>query len=166
MSGAYKRRETLLTLVTSYEDCPIEIEKRKYLNITEGFMKFIANKVIEGDDIALPSKMGILRVYGKKSNPVIKDGVITGLSPDWKNTLALWKSNSEAKQEKKMLYHFNEHTRGIRYKFSWVTTVISLRFKSLYSFRASRNNKRTLWKHILGGQEYRLYIPGIKTIKQ
>jgi hypothetical protein len=165
MAGAYKRRETLLTLVTSYEDCPIDIEKKKYLEITEGFMKFIANKVIEGDDIALPSKMGTLRVYGKKIIPIIKDGEICGLAPDWKSTLVEWEKNPQAKKEKKILYHFNEHTRGVRYKFSWLTSVISLRFKTLYSFKASRHNKRELWKHILNGQEYRVYTPPLKTAK-
>ena len=103
----YKRRPELLTLITSYEDCPIEISKQDYLTITEGFMKFISARMLDGLRVILPSSMGILYVFGRKQ--VIKmgeDGKARGLAPDWKSTKELWEKDSEAKKNKTIIKFF------------------------------------------------------------
>lgn len=151
---SYKRRPTLLTLITSHEDCTIEVDKKEYLKITEGFMKFISDKLLNGDEIVLPSSMGKINIIGKKQKIRIEDGIIKGLAPNWKETLKLWESNPEAKAKKQRVFHFNEHSRGIRYKFGWLTRNVPLRTKNLFTFIATRNNKRRLWKKILAGKEY------------
>ena len=151
----YKRRPELLTLVTSYEDCPVDISKDDYLKITEGFMKFIASKVVSSKEVNLPASMGKLAVVGKKTKfEVQEDGFIKGLAPDWKKTIALWSEDAEAKMNKQVIYHFNDHTRGIRYKFTWFKKNIPLRIKSLMVFKPARVNTRAVWKNILNGIEY------------
>lgn len=152
----YIRRPELLTLVTSYDDCSVDISKDEYLKITSGFMKFIADKIVDGDEVILPMGMGTIMVTGRKQDlKVDEDGNIRGLAPDWRRTIKLWKDNPEAKKEKKMVYFFNEHTRGIIYKFSWYTLNIPLRFKKVFAFYAIRKNKRQVSDNIINGKEYR-----------
>ena len=144
-----------MTLYTSYEDCPVDISKEEYLDITGGFMKFIADKIVDGERVTLPSSMGELLVLGRKQVITTgENGEIKGLAPDWKSTLALWDKDPEAKEKKTIIKFFNEHTSGYRYKFGWNTLRVPFRFKSLYTFRATRDNKRRVWKKILEGQEY------------
>jgi len=157
MRKKYKRKSTLLTLVTSYEDCEIKVSKQRYMEITSAFMKFIANKLLDGASVVLPYKMGTIDVIGRKPKVKIVNGEIKGLSPDWKSTLQLWKDDPEAKTEKRKLYHFNDHTGGIRYKFAWLVKNVPLRNKNIMTFIAVRNNKRTLWKKIVNEhKEYRI----------
>jgi hypothetical protein len=152
----YKRRYSLLSLVTSYKECKVDINKNKYIEITEGFMKFIASKLLNGEVVNLPVGLGQLNVIGRKQNLKMVDGEIRGLAPDWKSTLKLWENKPEEKEKKTVIYFFNEHTRGIRYKFGWNTSSISLRTKNLFTFIATRSNKRILWKRILEGKEYQI----------
>jgi len=149
-----KRRPTMISITTSYKECLVDISKNEFLEITYGFMKFIAAKILTGERVALPANMGSIDIIGRKPSIKIEDGIIKGLAPDWKSTLTLWKNDPKAKEEKKILYHFNDHTRGIRYKFSWITSRISATNKSLFNFIANRENKRKLWKSILSGKEF------------
>jgi hypothetical protein len=150
----YKRRPTLLSLTTSHKDCPIDISKREYLDITEGFMKFISDKIIEGERVNLPSSMGIIEVRGRKQEITIDGDMIKGLAPNWKETLKLWEKDEEAKKKKTRIFHFNEHSRGIRYKFIWINIRVPIRTKQIFRFIATRKNKRRLWKEILNKREF------------
>jgi len=162
----YKRRPELLTLVTSYEDCTVEVSKSEYLSITEGFMKFISDRILDGIRVKLPVNMGMLYVFGRKQVITIgKDGKPRGLAPDWKSTKALWEKDPEAKKNKTIIKFFNEHSGGIRYKFGWATTDIPLIFKDLFAFKATRENKRRLWKLIMAEKEYEIAKPLKKTKK-
>ena len=157
----YKRRDTLKTLVTSYEDCPVEISKEKYLDITEGFMQFISDKLLNGEEIDLPLKQGTLMVAGRKQQIRVdsETGNIKGVTVDWKKTLLLWKENPEAKLMKKRIYHFNEHTNGNRYKIFWLNGYANMKNKSLMYFKATRHNSRELWKKLMENKEYKLLQP-------
>lgn len=154
--SVYHRRSSLLSLVTSYEDCDVKISKKDYLHITEEFMKFIASKILNGDSVVLPAGLGTLGIIGRKPKIKIEENTIKGLSPDWKKTKELWETDEVAKKEKKVLYFFNEHTGGVRYKYGWAKWAVRLRNKHLFYFRASRENKRNVWKKIMEGKEYYL----------
>ena len=154
----YKRRKTLLTLVTSYDDCPVDISKNEYLKITEGFMKFISSKIKNGKDVNLPANYGNILIVGKKNRVKIsEEGYITGVPVDWKSTLNLWNTNEEAKKSRKRIFFFNEHTNSISYSFKWLKGHAYVFNKHLYQFTPTRTNKRDLWKSILGGKEYKTY---------
>ena len=108
------------TLVDTYADCPVEVSKKRYIEICKAFFKFLMQKVLDGESVTLPGRLGKIEITGKKVKPIIgKDGQIKGLAPDWVNTKKLWDSNPEAKEKKTIVYHFNEHSNGIRYKFRW-----------------------------------------------
>lgn len=126
-----------------------------YCNILNEFFKFLMNLVLEGEHIKLPYRTGSILITGLKTKPRIdENGEIKGLNPDWVKTKALWNSNPEAKASKKVIYNFNEHTHGIRYKITWVKKRLDILNNDLYSLIFSRTNKRDVMTKIYEGKEY------------
>lgn len=119
------------------------------------FMKFIMAKVFAGYEVKLPARLGSIQVVGRKVKPRFgADGKIVGLAPNWPQTKKLWESNPEAKKNKEIVYCFNEHSDGYRYRLLWSRKGVLLKNKSVYSFRLSRSNKRTINKLIKEGKEF------------
>jgi hypothetical protein len=126
-----------------------------YLEIVLGFIKFMMNKVFEGKDVKIPSELGIMGIRGRRQKPRLdEEGNIAGLPPDWVGTKKLWEENPEAKERGQLLYHFNEHSAGFRYKLVWFKGGYKFRNKSVYSIKLSRHNKRFISNLIKGGKEY------------
>lgn len=130
------------------------VDVKTFLTINYLYMKFIIKKVFEGKVVTLPMRMGFFKVIGKKQKPQIVDGKIKGLAPDWVKTKQLWDKNPEAKAQKKLMYHTNFDTEGIRYRFTWSKDKIIVSNKTLYSFQLSRANKRMLNTLIRLGHQY------------
>ena len=126
----------------------------QYVQITNNFMKFLITKLLITGEINIPERLGKLSIFGKKVNVRIEDGEIKGLAPDWVKTKELWDSDPIAKQNKQLVYHFNEETNGIRYKFSWSKNRVLVSNKTLYNLRMTRSNKRELSKLVREGKEY------------
>ena len=131
---------------------PINISQ--YVQIINHFMKFLSSKLLSTGEINIPERLGKLSIFGKKVNVRIEDGEIKGLAPDWVKTKELWDSDLIAKQNKQLVYHFNEETNGIRYKFSWSKNRVLVSNKTLYNLRMTRSNKRELSKLVREGKEY------------
>ena len=131
---------------------PINISQ--YVQIINHFMKFLSSKLLSTGEIILPDRLGRLSIFGKKVNVRIEDGEIKGLAPDWVKTKQLWDSDEEARNNKQLVYHFNEETNGIRYKFSWSKNRVLVSNKTLYNLRMTRSNKRELSKLVREGKEY------------
>ena len=131
---------------------PINISQ--YVQIINHFMKFLSSKLLSTGEINIPERLGKLSIFGKKVNVRIEDGEIKGLAPDWVKTKELWDSDPIAKQNKQLVYHFNEETNGIRYKFAWSKNRVLVSNKTLYNLRMTRSNKRELSKLVREGKEY------------
>ena len=131
---------------------PINISQ--YVQIINHFMKFLSSKLLSTGEINIPERLGKLSIFGKKVNVRIEDGEIKGLAPDWVKTKELWDSDLIAKQNKQLVYHFNEETNGIRYKFAWSKNRVLVSNKTLYNLRMTRSNKRELSKLVREGKEY------------
>ena len=130
------------------------VDKSIYLQITNQFMKFLSSKLLSQGEINIPERLGKLSIYGKKVKVKVEDGQIKGLAPDWVKTKELWESDKEAKNKKQLVYHFNEETNGIRYKYVWSKNRVLVSNKTLYNLRMTRTNKRELSKLIKEGKEY------------
>lgn len=130
------------------------VDKSIYLQITNQFMKFLSSKLLSQGEINIPERLGKLSIYGKKVKVKVEDGQIKGLAPDWVKTKELWESDKEAKNKKQLVYHFNEETNGIRYKFAWSKNRVLVSNKTLYNLRMTRSNKRELSKLVREGKEY------------
>ena len=131
---------------------PINISQ--YVQIINHFMKFLSSKLLSTGEIILPERLGRLSIFGKKVNVRIEDGEIKGLAPDWVKTKQLWDSDAEAKENKQLVYHFNEETNGIRYKFAWSKNRVLVSNKTLYNLRMTRSNKRELSRLVKNNKEY------------
>lgn len=130
------------------------VDKSIYLQITNQFMKFLSSKLLSQGEINIPERLGKLSIYGKKVKVKVEDGQIKGLAPDWVKTKELWESDKEAKKNKQLVYHFNEETNGIRYKYVWSKNRVLVSNKTLYNLRMTRTNKRELSKLVKEGKEY------------
>ena len=151
MKKFYNTRDSYV-IYKNMSDNPINISE--YVQIINQFMKFLILKLLSTGEIILPERLGRLSIFGKKVNVRIEDGEIKGLAPDWVKTKQLWDSDEEAKNNKQLVYHFNEETNGIRYKFSWSKNRVLVSNKTLYNLRMTRSNKRELSKLVREGKEY------------
>ncbi len=151
-----KQSKTFLSAIDAYIKYKPNISKKEYRKLIRGFGEFIVDELLNGKEIILPENTGKFEIVGKKIKPIFADGNLYGLSPNWPGTKKLWDSNPEAKKKKTILYHFNEHSNGIRYKVKWSKPITGSYNKMLYTFRTARGFKRRLWKKICDGFEYRL----------
>lgn len=126
----------------------------QYLEINNNFMKFLINKLLDTGEINIPERLGKLSIVGKKLNIRIEEGKIKGLAPDWVKTKQLWETDLEAKKNKTLVYHFNEETNGVRYRFAWSKNRVLVTNKTLYSLRMTRTNKRELSRLVKNNKEY------------
>lgn len=130
------------------------LSQSKFLEILNGFYKFFGQKVLEGNLMQLP-KFGNIFIIGKKSEMYIdKNNKIKGLPIDWRRTLLLWRKDPVYKEQKKYVYHTNEHTNGFRYKVMWHKSNMFVPGKQGIIFKPVRNISRSVWKNILNGVEY------------
>jgi hypothetical protein len=151
--------KTERTIRTSFLFYKKNIEKPKdsktYIAIANGYMQFIMDQVTEGHEVVLPAKMGSLEIVGRRGT--IKINPETGLRslpPNWPATKALWAINSQAKVERKIVYHLNEESSGLIYKVHWSKRNILVENKRLYSLRIARTPKRVISQAIKLGKEY------------
>ena len=147
----YNTRDSYI-VYKNMSDNPINISQ--YVQIINLFMKFLISKLFETGEINIPERLGKLNIIGKKVKIRIEDGEIKGLAPDWVKTKELWDSDPIAKKNKQLVYHFNEETNGIRYKFFWSKNRVLVSNKTLYNLRMTRSNKRELSKLVKEGKEY------------
>lgn len=129
-------------------DNPVDI--KTYLMITGNYHKFLLDKVVDGEEITLPARMGTLSVVGTEQEVRFGDDGKPILPPDWVKTRELWEKSPEAKAQKKLVYL----TSDIRYKFLWSKKRVLVTNKMLYSLRLTRTNKRAVSSAIKQGKEY------------
>ena len=151
MKGFYNSRDSYI-VYKNLSDNPINISQ--YVQIVNQFMKFLINRLFEKGQVSLPEKLGNLQIIGKKVKVKIEDGQIKGLVPDWVKTKELWEKDAEAKKNKQLVYHFNEQTNGIRYRFFWSKNRVLVSNKTLFNIKMTRTNKRTLSQLVKNGKEY------------
>jgi len=131
---------------------PVEI--KEFISLSNEYMEFLMNKVIEGEEITLPARMGTMFIQGTKKKLAFNKKGIPMLPPNWAATKKLWDSNPEAKQTKKIVYCLNEETDGIVYKVVWSKNRVPIENKLYYNFILTRNNKRNIHKSIKQKKEY------------
>lgn len=139
-------------IYTKTSSNPVDINT--FLAITKEFNKQLILEVQDKGEVNLPERMGVLSIIGTKTKMVIEDGKIKGLAPDWKSTKELWAEDKVAKENKQLVYHFNEETNGVRYRYLWSTKKTALINRSMYNLIMTKDNKRSLAKLIKQGKEY------------
>ena len=134
------------------------VDYKTYKTISFSYNKFLIEKVLEGEEVTLPNRLGSLYIAGKKLKIKFdKDNNPIGLPPNWVKTKKLWESSPEAKKKKQLVYCTNDHSDGIRYRYMWSKYRVFAENKMLYSLLLSRTNKRLLYKNILNNKDYTLF---------
>jgi hypothetical protein len=151
-------QKTNLNIRSSYKRYSKESEKpvelKPFVQIANGYMEFLMKKVVEGEEVTMPVKLGTLFIQGvKKKLSFNKDGVPL-LPPNWSETKKLWERNPDAKATKKIVYCLNEETNGVVYKLHWSKNRVPIENKLYYNFILTRGNKRNIYQSIKQGKEY------------
>lgn len=137
-----------------FEEVKSPIEEKEFIIIANGYMEFLIQKVLEGEEITMPARLGTLFIQGvKKKLKFNKDGIPL-LPPNWAATKKLWDNNPDAKATKKIVYCLNEDTNGVVYKLHWSKNRVPIENKLYYSFILTRANKRAIHQQIVQGKEY------------
>lgn len=123
---------------------------RKIVNL---FMKFLGDKILEGNMVKFPENMGTFYVKGKKIAPTVDDeGMIKGVAINFKATRELRARCPECAERKEVIYHFNEHSSGVTYSFFWCKKKMYTENKDLYHFTPARDLKRSLVPLVKAGE--------------
>ena len=130
------------------------VEEKQYLEIANGYMEFLIQKVLEGEEVTMPARLGTLFIQGVKKNLKFNKDGIPLLPPNWAATKKLWDSNPDAKATKKIVYCLNEETDGVVYKLHWSKNRVPIENKLYYNFILTRANKRAIHQQIIKGKEY------------
>ena len=130
------------------------VDIKTYINIANEYNKFIFEKLLTGDEITLPGRMGSMMIKGRKVKITFDENGNPKLPPDWVKTKQLWDRSPEAKEKRTKLYHTNEHTNGVIYAVKWSKNAVAIENKRLYSFRLVRTNKRRIHTLIKQGGEF------------
>lgn len=151
-------QKTELNIRSSYKRYSQEKENtvdiKDFITIANGYMEFLMDKVIEGEEVTLPARLGTLRIQGtQKKLKFTKQGVPM-LPPNWAETKKLWDKDPEAKATRKIVYCLNEETDGVVYRVQWSKNRVPIENKLMYSLVMTRNNKRNIHKKIKSGKEY------------
>lgn len=147
------RRKTEKNIRDSFHGRPIK-DLRRNIEIANNFNRYLVDKVTEGYDVVLPYKLGTLSIIGRKPKLRFREDGTPVLPPDWVGTKKLWDSNPEAKEKKTLLYHTNEHTDGVIYKYFWSKKRVLVSYKKLYNLVMTREHKRAVHHLIKQGKEY------------
>ena len=121
---------TLKSAYKNYDDF-YNVGYKKYRAICEDFNKRIVDDILtKAREFKLPYRLGSLRIKKKKMNYSKKNK----LKINW----------VETNKHKKVIYHLNDHTNGYNFRWFWSKINAVIKNKSVYSFQATRTNKRRL----------------------
>ena len=129
-----KAKQTSCTLVQAYKEYDdfYDVGYKKYRSICEDFNKSIIDEILlKAKEFKMPHRLGSLRILKKEMN-----------YSSSKNKLKInWQ---ETNKHKKVIYHLNDHTDGFNYRWFWSKKKAIVKNKTIYSFQATRTNKRRL----------------------
>jgi len=122
-------------------DKALQVDYSLYMDIIKSFNKSLRDKILyNASEVKLPCNLGRMRIKKFK----LKLNKWNKLRPDWEKTLKLWERNPEAKEEKKLVFHLNEHRAGYAYRVYWDKRKCKVKNNRFYHFTPSRKFARTL----------------------
>jgi len=115
------------------------MEYKEYSRIAFLFFKEILLHLLDGGEVKFPGGLGLFKIVKKPRR-------FDNLRVDWKSTKDMWEKNPKTKENKKLVYHLNDHTRGYYYRFFWSKGIVTN--ISAYSFVPVRKAQRDLASRI------------------
>jgi hypothetical protein len=148
-SEYFKKHNPTRNRVLIDRDNIFYVDYSAYCKVLDTFNKALRDEILYNSfDYNMPSRLGLLGIRKKKLTPWInEDGdLVNPLPIDWKATNDLWAVDSQAKKQKKIVRHFNEHSKGYIAQWYYSTTKATYQWKSAYSFIPCRTAKLELSK--------------------
>lgn len=124
------------------------ITEHQFYSIIRGINNLLADSMLEGKDIHLPHKMGVLEVRKYDVKIAFVDGKLkTNLPIDWDKTLKLWSEDEKAYEERTLIKMEEKEIFKVYYnKFR-----ADYNNKSFYEFAINRDLKKRLKQRIKRG---------------
>lgn len=123
-----------------------ELTSTQYSNILKDLNSSIIDIIIlENFEFKIPFGLGTLSMVQKKVKFRLdhKGELNTkNLAVNYKETRKLWERDEQARKDKKLIFHTNEHTNGNRMNYYWSKKVSKCVGIKAYGFLACRSVKR------------------------
>jgi hypothetical protein len=115
--------------------------------------------VIKAYEFRLVGRLGKISIKQFKRKLKLNDEnkLVSKLSCNYKKTKELWSNNEEAKKNKKLVYHTNEHTDGYEFRCHWNKKTSNVPCNNFYQFIPVRTNKRFIAKCFNEGLKLKFY---------
>ena len=131
-------------------DNKYNINQTKYTKVFKDVMEDLMKLIIyENFDFRFPLKIGNLRVRKTKIKLELdEEGNVNtrSLRPDWYSTKELWATDEEARLNKTLIYHMNDHNDRYNMWFYYDKRTSDMLNQSAYKLLMSRKWKRELAK--------------------
>ena len=119
----------------------VNVGRETFMRFAGKFNKMLIEEVLyDSAEVKLPYNMGELRVRKREMDLSSRKS----LNPDWQATKKLWAEKPELKEEKKLVFHLNEHRKGFRYKILWNKRLCKIKYQGIYYFKPTRAFSREL----------------------
>jgi hypothetical protein len=142
---AYIRSLDSVELKTGYKIPRYELNKA----VHEVNKRIMSNMLLKNTFIRLPHNLGVLSVM--KFKPVIamtRKGKLT-LPVDIPASIKLWESDPNARENKKYIYHRNQHTGGYIIRTRWEKRGSKINNISAYKFKPVKDFKRLIYATLM-----------------
>ena len=124
------------------------ITEHQFYSIIRGINNLLADSMLEGKDIHLPHKMGVLEVRKYDAKIAFVDGKLkTNLPIDWDKTLKLWSEDEKAYEERTLIKMEEKEIFKVYYN----RFRADYNNKSFYEFAINRDLKKRLKQRIKSG---------------
>lgn len=124
------------------------ITEHQFYSIIRGINNLLADSMLEGKDIHLPYKMGVLEVRKYDAKIAFVDGKLkTNLPIDWDKTLKLWSEDEKAYEERILIKMEEKEIFKVYYN----KLRADYNNKSFYEFAINRDLKKRLKQRIKSG---------------
>lgn len=121
------------------------LTESQYFHITRRINRILGDKLLEGEDITFPYRLGRLEIRKEEAKIVIKDEKIkTNLPIDWNRTLKLWYEDQESYKNKTLIRAEEKEVYRVYYN----RYVAEYTNKTFYQFNVNRDLKRRLKESI------------------
>ena len=111
-------------------------------DLNDAKFKHIINKAWT---FRIPARLGDIRIRKRKVLfKLNKDGELDTkyLNVDYNETNKLWARDPKAKKEKRLIFHFNEHTDGYKFPWFWDKRTSNAEGQTYYKVIITRTHNR------------------------
>lgn len=133
---------------TKPKESQFKLTESQYFAIIREMNTLLMEKLLKGEDILLPLKMGKLELRKFSTSAKIKDDKLVDNYPiDWDNTLKLWYEDEDAKDKKTLVKLVSKETFLLHYNKIYA----NYKNKTYYGFQFNQKLKKNIKNSIEDG---------------